>query len=302
MGKPSPPPMPDRLDPGQVTGEYLFGSDFQGAQGITDRNLQQRLVDTESEFGRQYVANELGRQQTALFGQDDQPGLLAMFSDASPVIEDMRASTARSQRESDLRDIQDFGQQYVSALRGADPAMQGLLDQQRALTSDLYDRAGGVTPEQRRIAQQGAREASAARGRVMDSSGIAGELLGREEMQRMNRAEAQQAGGNLFGMLAQTGADPSMAVLGRASQSMPYTFQSGNNAANASRFGSPQMFNQDTGLNMAMARQGQEMQYNADVFGAQQARSGAIIGGALGGLGTLGGGFMGTPAGMRMFS
>tara|TARA_R110002051_G_scaffold154782_3_gene226960 strand:+ start:15579 stop:16292 length:714 start_codon:yes stop_codon:yes gene_type:complete len=168
--------------------------------------------------------------------------------------------------------------------------MQGLIENQTGLTEDLYSRAQGVTPEQSRMAQQSAREATGARGRIGDNLSIFSEALGREEVMRMNRAEAQQAGGSLFQMLGATGADPMMAVLGRPAQSMPYTFQTGQGAMGASQRASPQLFNPDTGLNMDMARQGQEMEYQANTYGAQQAMHGAIWGGIASGLGSLGGG------------
>ena len=78
-----------------------------------------------------------------------------------------------------------------------------------------------------------------------------------------------------------------MAVLGRPAQSMPYTFQTGQGAMGASQRASPQLFNPDTGLNLDLARQGMETQYQADIFGAQAAREGAVIGGIAEGLGNM---------------
>ena len=288
MGKKSdPPPMPPRIDPNQSMGRFLFGSDWETGQGITDPELQRRLVQAERQWGPEYLQNELGRQEVGLFGRGDQEGLLALYERAAPITERMRAATARSQREADLRDVSDLGADYITALRASDPAMQGLIQSQTGLTEDLYSRAQGVTPEQSRMAQQTAREATAARGRVGDNLGIFSEALGREEVMRMNRAEAQQAGGNLFQMLGATGADPMMAVLGRPAQSMPYTFQPGQGAMGASQRARPQLFNPDPGLNLDLARQGMETQYQADVFGAQAAREGAVIGGIAEGLGNM---------------
>ncbi len=288
MGKKSdPPPMPDRIDANQSMGRFLFGSDWEAGQGITDPEFQRRLVQAERQYGPEYLQNELGRQETALFGRGGQEGLLSLYERAAPVTERMRAATARSQREADLRDVSDLGADYITALRASDPAMQGLIESQTGLTEDLYSRARGVTPEQSRMAQQSAREATAARGRVGDNMGIFSEALGREGILRQNRAEAQQAGGGLFQMLGATGADPMMAVLGRPAAAMPYTYQTAGGAMGASQRATPQVFNPDMGVNMDLARQGMETQYQADVYGSQQAASGSAMGGLFQGLGNM---------------
>ena len=58
----------------------------------------------------------------------------------------------------------------------------------------------------------------------------------------------------------------------------------------AARMGTPTLFNPDTGLNLAMAQRGQDMEYQSNVYGAQQAASGSALGGMFQGLGALGGG------------
>jgi hypothetical protein len=281
--------MPDPIDPNRSMGEFLFGEDWEGGAGITDPQFQRRLVDAEREFSPQYVQNELVRQQMGLFGTDDQPGLLQLYERAAPITERMRAQTATAQRGSDIADIERYGARAIEALRAADPERARLLEQQQGLTDELYGRAQGVTPQQRRMAEQSAREAYTARGRGMDNSGMFAEALGREELLRQNRAEAQGAGANLYQMLAGTG-DPMLAITGRPAQSIPYNFQTAQGAMGAARQGTPTLFNPDTGLNLALAQRGQDMEYKANIYGAQQASRGSILGGMFGGLGALGGG------------
>ncbi len=50
---------PDPIDPGQAMGEYLFGKDFSSFQGVTDPELQERLIGAEARFRPQYTALEL---------------------------------------------------------------------------------------------------------------------------------------------------------------------------------------------------------------------------------------------------
>ena len=292
-GKSSAPPPPAPIDAAQSAGRFLFGDDFAAGQGITDPQFQRRLLEAERTFGPEYVQNELSRQERALFGADGQTGLLGLYEQAAPVTERMRADTARRQREADIGDVERLGSRAVAAIREADPERARLIRQQQGLTDELYGRAQGVTPQQRRMAEQAAREAFGARGREMDNAGMFAEALGREEFMRQNRAEAMGAGQGLFAMLSASGADPMQAVLGRPAQSMPYNFQTAQSAMGAARMGTPQTFSPDAGVNLALQQRGQQMEYDANVFGAQQARQGAVLGGLFGGLGSVFGGRQG---------
>ena len=68
---------------------------------------------------------------------------------------------------------------------------------------------------------------------------------------------------------------------------MPYNFQTAQSAMGAARMGTPQTFSPDAGVNLALQQRGQQMEYDANVFGAQQARQGAVLGGLFGGLGEI---------------
>jgi hypothetical protein len=50
---------PDPIDPGQATGEYLFGRGFDNYRGITDPRLQDKLISAEARYRPQYTALEL---------------------------------------------------------------------------------------------------------------------------------------------------------------------------------------------------------------------------------------------------
>jgi hypothetical protein len=65
------PDMPDPIDPGKATGEYLFGSGFSSYQGITDPRLQKRLIGAEQTYRPQYTALELADIATMAYGIDD---------------------------------------------------------------------------------------------------------------------------------------------------------------------------------------------------------------------------------------
>ena len=70
----------------------------------------------------------------------------------------------------------------MEAYRAADPRSAELADLAQQQAVRLFGEAEGeLSPERRRIAQQAAREASLARGRIGDESAVAAELLGREQ-------------------------------------------------------------------------------------------------------------------------
>ena len=64
----SPPPPPAPLDPGKVTGEYMFGKSFGNFEGITDPRLQDRLIGAEQRYRPQYTALELADINTFATG------------------------------------------------------------------------------------------------------------------------------------------------------------------------------------------------------------------------------------------
>lgn len=59
---------PPAIDPGQAMGEYLFGEDFTNYSGVTDPQLQNRLLAAEAQFRPLYTGLELADQEAALFG------------------------------------------------------------------------------------------------------------------------------------------------------------------------------------------------------------------------------------------
>ncbi len=76
MGSSRIPPPPETIDPGQSMGEYLFGTDFGNAQGITDPALQNRLLEAEQRYRPQYAALELadiGTYAQGIAGGKDNP-------------------------------------------------------------------------------------------------------------------------------------------------------------------------------------------------------------------------------------
>lgn len=293
MGKPKAPKAPEPIDPNESTMKFLFGEEGTG-RGITDPELQRRLLEAEATFGPEYIANELARQEFALFGGPDQSGLIELGQQAAPGAEALRADLARRQREADITDVEDLGGRATEAFRASDPARQKVLDQQQALTDRLFDRASRITPQQERMAMQSAREAGSARGREMDNVTIFSEALGREDLMRQNRAEAMAAGGQLFGQLQATSPDAFQVVTGRPAGAMAQQQGFANQAQGLGANVGPALFSPDAGINLALQNNANQANYNASIYGAQAANYGAVVGGLLGSAGqAFGGGFGG---------
>ena len=271
--------------------EYMFG-DAEWAQGlgIASPEVQEAILDVEGLYGPQYVAQELGRAETSMFGTEDQAGLFDLTARAAPIVEGMRADIASSQRASDIADVEELGGRATEAFRASDPEMRALLDARRDLTMGLFDRAYGVTPQQERMAQQGAREAFQDRGREMGNAAIFSEALGREELLRQNRAEALNAAQGLFGNYQATAADPFMSVLGRPASALGFNQAQAAQALGMSGTTGPGLFNPDTGVNLAQQNYANQMNRDAAIYGADAARSGAIGGGFFSALGSILGG------------
>lgn len=184
----------------------------------------------------------------------------------------------RAQREANIDDVQRLGRAAMEAQREANPELYSTLGTYLPaatgmLATDLerLQGAGRLSAEDIRMAQQSAREASLARGREMDMSGMAAEVLNRDALvrQRQNeaRANVQQSMQNVYGGIGAAQAatfNPFAALLGQQ-----YGMQTSNVGLNQA------LFNQGTGFSSG-ALSNQFVQsllnpyssYAADVYGS----------------------------------
>ena len=263
---------PDPIDPGKAMGEYLFGSDFGKAEGITDPLLQQRLIEAERTYRPQYTALELADQEAALFGDEDQIGLLEMQQKAGERAIGFEEEAKR--RETAL--LGELGGGVTEALRSADPYSTAIADK-------LSRKAmGELTPEEERIIQQTARAASASRGRTGTSADFA-EVLGRSQYTDQFLQPAFQANRAI-------GGDPSQFLFGRSTQqSSMGSNLFGQAASIAAQQQGPQLFDPNAGINMAMQQRSQDM----SLLGAQAQADASRSAGGLGAIGKIAGGALG---------
>ena len=279
---PTPPPAPTPIS---AADEYR-----RTAEMMADPVLQQKMLDVEKQLRPQYAALNLADLQTY------QTGLLGMQDATTRQAAALERETLAAQRAADIGDVEKYGARATSALRAADPFSARMAELSQQAAEQAYAASGQVTPEQMRSAQQTARAAGSARGRLGDQSTIAAEILGREDILARRRAEAAQAGQFAFGMNRAISADPFQAILGRQSGAMGYGAQQ---MGMAQQLGSqaigPRAVDYNAGLNLAMQNQSNLGNYNTAIFGSQAQLAGAnaqaratMISGAFQGLGAMG--------------
>jgi len=325
-------PKYEKADTGEDARSYI--------EAMTDPVLQEKQISAEREYRPQYQELNLQDMLGYLQGSGGQMGMLDMQDLAAGRTEGLRADVTSRQREADIADVEGLGTRATDALRASDPLMEGLvgkqagltdefydrarasdplmeglIGKQTGLTNELYDRAGGLNPQQKRQADQQAREAFASRGRVGDNSAVAAEILNREEFKRANRAEAQQSASQTYNMYqgsaaderarwnqaqqaaAQTynfykgtSSDPFQAILGRPSGSLNQGLATAGQAGSAVGQSTPQLFNPDTGVNIGLQNAANQNDYNAANYGAKMGMwggiaqgAGSIVGGGLAG-------------------
>ena len=181
---------------------------------------------------------------------------------------------------------------------------------------DEFKLGGELSEREKRSAQQASRAAMSARGMARSFAGVVDEVEQNELLSRQRMNERRQFASyalasadqglaidrgfqsQLAGLRAQrigleqaTSADPFMAITGRTSGA---GVASGQNLYGNTQSGvaaGPTLFNPAQGAEFMANQSAMINNYNAANYGAEQARQGAIIGGALGAVGAIGGGF-----------
>lgn len=184
----------------------------------------------------------------------------------------------RAQREANIADVQRLSQAAMEAQRAANPELYSTLGTYLPaatgmLATDLerLQGAGRLSAEDVRMAQQSAREASLARGREMDMSGMAAEVLNRDALarQRQNetRANVQQSMQNVYGGIGAAQAatfNPFAALLGQQ-----YGMQTSNVGLNQALFGQGTGFSSGSLSNQfVQGLLNPYSSYAADVYGS----------------------------------
>lgn len=145
-------------------------------------------------------------------------------------------------------------------MQGLSPESAAAVQQASQAAATANANAQGLTPGETRSAQQFAREGAASRGRTFDNTGIAAEVLNRDNILGQKRAEAATATGNAFNLANSFYTAPGLQAL----SSTPQSFQAGQNYLNIGLGGvgsaKPQLVDIGAGLNLGAADRQNELQ------------------------------------------
>lgn len=291
VNMPSAPPAPAPVDPGQSSIDYI--------NAMADPALQAKLLQSEQTYRPQYAELNLADINTYLQGTATQKGVLALDAEANAANNQAAMQQLTAQRTQDIQDVTNLGPQATQAFRSADPLQNAIVNRANQYAQTAYDNAGTLSPEAMRNAQQQARYGGASMGRTGDTITTASEILNREQAMAMRRQEAMQAAQMAFGMNQATAADPFQAILGRPGQNQNMGSAQSQFAAGMTNNAGPQLFDPNAGINLGLQNQSNQANYLSNIYGAQASYAGAtnqgrgaMIGGALSGLGALGGGLI----------
>ena len=292
---------------------------------------------TEGTIGRgDGLLDIMGGTQTQEFAQGDprRAGFTTdpttgkqVFAGLAQYGSDVAEQAARSQRTADIFDVEQLGKRATDAMRAADPLATGLLErmgqqatasmaeidtgQYSGLLGTLQTQAGedlaagrGLSPRQRREAEQAARAGWEARGMIRGPEAVVSEVesvmeaAGTEEAKRRafaqnvlaleaaRRGEGRTLAQATMGASQAMTADPFMAILGRPSGASQQIAQGGLGSAQYGLTSGPQQYSPEAGLSFMLGQQTNQ----ANLAAAQAAANATRSAGMASGLGALGGG------------
>jgi hypothetical protein len=201
------------------------------------------ILSFEQQYRPQF--QDLNLQDVSRFGL----GMLGM----SPEFTQQTAQQLGVAREAELGQMTGQAGLTRGLMAGLSPEQASAVQQAQQESQRAYASAQGVTPQERRMYQQTAREGAQAAGRLGGNAAIAEEVMGRENVMARKRAEAAQAGTLAFDMASQFYTQPGLQLLG----SQPLSYQTGNQmmglGLDAIGAGKPQLFDVGSALNLGAA-------------------------------------------------
>jgi hypothetical protein len=271
---------------------YLLGTQATGPQTY---QVQELVSPARTEFGPFGQKIQIPAQYRTVTktteGTPAQMGILDLTAEATRRSSALDREAQALQRQQEVDILGKYGQQTVDALRAADPYSLAIAEAQQQYATDLYAKSGTLSMEDQRAAEQMARQQGLAAGRVGDTSTVAAQALNRQNALAQRAQMAQQAGAQAFGYNRAMAGDVANILIGRPSTAYAMGSQAfGQGAGLAGQQAGPNLFDPNAGVNIALQNQSNQGNYQAAIFGAKAGREGAIIGGGLSALGSLGGG------------
>ena len=239
----------------------------------------------ESEFRPKYASLDKQILRDTLFGDD---GILKTYSEALPQLNQAQTASDAAAREAQIADVERLGSRAVEAIKSANPEATEL---QRQLTQRATDQISSdniLDPRLRREFAQQVRAGQASRGMGTGARDVSEEAAFTAMQADQLRRARERFAGSVAQLNAATQQDPFLAILGRSGTNVNSAF---NAAGQAGSFNPGSLFNPESGYASDL--------YNTNFNAANAAaiasanNKAGLIGGALGAVGSIGGGLLG---------
>jgi hypothetical protein len=269
----------------------------------TQLAMAPQLYAAEAQYRPQVAGIDYGIYNTYL------PKYLQTLEGQVPRIAGIAQDLTTRQRQADIADVLKLGPEALAAYKASNPEQARLLD---SLTSQaLADLGAGssLSPNERRDVIQNSRAGAADRGMALSTPSAFAEVMDLDRYGRARQNERRGFAGNVAQLTSQIYGDPFQAVVGRPAANLAFANQVNQiptqPTQSAQLFGTDQyasnLFGQNqqselTGAttNAGLANDYWNTLYNADAAKsiASSNRTSGLLGGALGGLGSIFGGWL----------
>lgn len=258
MGSADAPPPPPKADPGGDLINFVSGL----------RTAMPDVLNIERTSRPQFGEMNLADMSSFLYGTGDQAGVLGLGSQATGAAQ----QELQGSKSAELAGLLGNAGAARAAHAALDPETANLVARQNQLASERYDAAGTLNPQEKRIADQTAREAFASRGRLNDNASVAAEILGREEVLAAKRSEAAKLGFQGQQMAQQYGAQ----TTGMARDTAPATLLGQdylNRAGSIVGNNVPQLIDTGTAIGLGQQDRANLANWQSNVTAANNANS-----------------------------
>lgn len=243
-------------------------------------------IESERKYRPQYTQLDLDNAKLALTGDKGNNGLLDIMATYGPDLARINQQSLSAQRAGDIADVQSLAGASRTAYDQLNPEGAGLLKRINALRMSELDNPYSMTASQRRESEQNVRGAQAARGFGYGPTDAFTEAMYLGDRQRGLYNERLQAAGQTIGLNQSFYGDPFQQILGRPS---------GSNAQGlyqqAAGVGPSQVFDPYNDYFGEAYASNANAKTAANI--SHKNNQAAITGAIFGGLGSLGGGFLG---------
>ena len=247
--------------------------------------LAPKLYAKEKEYRGQYAQLDfdIAKQMT--------PQLLDLYESSQTRLGAMDREQMGFQREAEIGAIEKLGPRAMAALEAADPEKAALMRElNKQAQADLAS-GGDLSAWERREIQQSSRAGGAARGMGYGSQDVAMESLAQLQGANTRRQQRQGFAQSMVGLNQATKGDPFMAILGRPSSMNP--MMGGGVVGQAGGYNPGQIFSPESQYAGDIYNQNYQGQLAANTASAKNRAS--MWGAAMGGVGSIWGGYASNP-------